>query len=337
LTGKLRELTFREAVSEALQQEMRRDKRVFLMGEDLQTFFGGGPMGVTPKEKFVDVFGVERVRDTPISEAAFIGAATTAAATGLKPVVELMCVDFFGVAMDQIYNQAAKLRYMFGGQVKVPLVIRTTIGGGLSFAAHHSQCLYSIFAHVPGLKVVVPSMPYDAKGLLTTAIRGDDPVMFFEHKVLYPFKGPVPDGEYLVPFGQADVKRSGEDVTIVATAMMVHKALAAAKKLDAEGIQAEIVDPRTIVPLDKKTILESVKKTGKLVVVDEDYERCGFAAEVAAVVAGEGFEYLDAPIGRVATPNVPIPFAPVLEKHVLPNEDSIIRAVKECIQPRRVT
>ena len=335
MAHQVRELTFREAVSEALYQEMRRDRRVFLMGEDLQVFFGGGPMGVTPKEKFLDVFGPERVRDTPISEAAFIGAGTAAAATGLKPVVELMCVDFFGVAMDQIYNQAAKLRYMFGGQVKVPLVIRTTIGGGVSFAAHHSQCLYSIFAHVPGLKVVVPSMPYDAKGLLTTAIRGDDPVMFFEHKVLYPFKGPVPEGEYLIPFGQADVKRTGKDVTIVATAMMVHKALEAAKKLEAEGIQAEIIDPRTIVPLDKKTILESVKKTGKLVVVDEDYERCGFASEVAAIVASEGFEYLNAPIQRVATPNVPIPFAPVLEKRVLPDENKIIKAVKKIVHPAK--
>ena len=281
------------------------------------------------------MFGPERVRDTPISEAAFIGAGTAAAATGLKPVVELMCVDFFGVAMDQIYNQAAKLRYMFGGQVKVPLTIRTTIGGGVSFAAHHSQCLYSIFAHVPGLKVVVPSMPYDAKGLLTTAIRGEDPVMFFEHKVLYPFKGPVPEGEYLIPFGQADVKRTGKDVTIVATAMMVHKALEAAKKLESEGIQVEIIDPRTIVPLDKKTILESVKKTRKLVVVDEDYERCGFASEVAAIVASEGFEYLNAPIQRVATPNVPIPFAPILEKHVLPDENKIIKAVKKIVHPTK--
>jgi pyruvate dehydrogenase E1 component beta subunit len=244
-----------------------------------------------------------------------------------------MFADFFGVAMDQIYNQAAKMRYMFGGQLKVPLVIRTAIGGGMSFAAHHSQVLYSIFAHVPGLKVVVPSTPYDAKGLLTTAIEDEDPVMFFEHKVLYPMKGSVPEERYLIPFGQADIKKQGDDVTIVATALMVHKALEAAKQLEAEGIKAEIVDPRTLVPLDRKTILESVKKTGRLVVVDEDYERCGFAAEVAAIVASEAFDYLDAPIKRVATPNVPIPYSPVLEKRVLPDENRILKAVRE-ILPR---
>jgi pyruvate dehydrogenase E1 component beta subunit len=329
-----RELTYREAIGEALIQEMRRDKRVFLMGEDLQVYFGGGNFRVTPKEKFLDQFGPERVRDTPISEAAFIGAGAGAAATGLKPVVELMMVDFFGVAMDQIYNYAAKMRYMFGGQMKVPLVIRTAIGGGVSFGAHHSQCLYSIFAHVPGLKVVIPSTPYDAKGLLTTAIRDEDPVMFFEHKLLYPVKGPVPEGEYLIPFGRADIKRSGEDVTIVAVSMMVRKALAAAEELEAQGIQVEVIDPRTLVPFDSQTILESVKKTGKLVVVDEDYERCGFTGEVAAVVANEAFDYLDAPILRVATPNVPIPYAPVLEKYVLPDEEKIISAVREVVQER---
>jgi pyruvate/2-oxoglutarate/acetoin dehydrogenase E1 component len=326
-----RELTFRQAISEALVQEMQRDDRIFLMGESLRVFFGGGDFGVTPKAKFLDQFGPDRIRDTPISEAAFIGAGAAAAATGLKPIVELMFVDFFGVAMDQIYNQAAKLRYMFGGQVKVPLVIRTTIGGGLSFAAQHSQCLYSIFAHVPGLKVVIPSTPQDAKGLLTTAIRDEDPVMFFEHKLLYPIKGPVPEGEHLTPFGQADVKRNGKDVTIVATAMMVHKALNATKKLESEGIQAEIVDPRTIVPLDKNTILESVKKTGRLVIVDEDYERCGFAAEIAAMVSKECFDYLDAPIQRVTTPMVPIPYAPILERSVLPDENKILKSVREIL------
>jgi len=326
-----RELTFRQAISEALVQEMQRDDKVFLMGESLRVFFGGGDFGVTPKAKFLDQFGPERIIDTPISEAAFIGAGAAAAATGLKPIVELMFVDFFGVAMDQIYNQAAKLRYMFGGQVKVPLVIRTTIGGGLSFAAQHSQCLYSIFAHVPGLKVVIPSTPHDAKGLLTTAVRDEDPVMFFEHKLLYPIKGPVPEGEYLIPFGQADIKRSGKDVTIVATAMMVHKALNAAKELESEGIQAEIVDPRTIVPLDRNTILESVKKTGRLVIVDEDYERCGFAAEIAAIVAKECFDYLDAPIQRVTTPMVPIPYAPNLERSVLPDENKILKSIRETL------
>jgi pyruvate/2-oxoglutarate/acetoin dehydrogenase E1 component len=327
-----RELTFRQAISEALAEEMDRDKNVFLMGEDLRVFYGGGAMAVTPKEKFLDRFGPDRVIDTPISEAAYIGACAAAAATGLKPVTELMCVDFFGVAMDQIYNQAAKMRYMFGGQVRVPLVIRTTMGGGISFAAHHSQCLYSMFAHVPGLKVVVPSTPYDAKGLLKTAIRDQDPVMYFEHKGLYAVKGPVPEGEYLIPFGEAHVKRSGSDVTIVAVAAMVGKALDAADKLGNEGIHAEVIDPRTLVPLDKRTILESVRKTGKLVVVDEDYERCGFAAEVPAIVANEAFDYLDAPIKRVATPTVPIPFAPLLEKYVLPDELTIVKAVREIAQ-----
>ena len=329
MTSGSRELTFKEAIGEAMIEEMERNKNVFLMGEDLRVFFGGGTFGITPKEKFFDRFGPERIRDTPISEAAFIGAGAGAAATGLKPVIELMFVDFFGVAMNQIYNQAAKLRYMFGGQVKVPIVIRTSIGGGMSFAAHHSQVLYSIFAHVPGLKIVVPSTPYDAKGLLKTAIRDEDPVMFFEHKMLLSTKGPVPNGDYVIPFGQAEVKRSGEDVTIVATAWMVQKALEAAKKLEIEGIKAEVVDPRTLVPLDKKAILDSVKKTGKVVVVDEDYERCGFAAEVAAIIADEAFDYLDAPIKRVATPMVPIPYSPVLENYVLPDENKIIKAVKE--------
>ena len=331
MTSESRELTFKEALGEAMIEEMQRNKNVFLMGEDLRLFFGGGPFGITPKDKFLDQFGPERIRDTPISEAAFIGAGAGAAATGLKPVVELMFVDFFGVAMDQIYNQAAKLRYMFGGQVKVPIVIRTSIGGGMTFAAHHSQVLYSLFAHVPGLKIVVPSNPYDAKGLLKTAIRDEDPVMFFEHKMLLSTKGPVPNGDYTIPFGQAEVKRSGENVTIIATALMVHKALEAAKKLDTEGIKAEVVDPKTLVPLDKKAILESVKKTGKVVIVDEDYERCGFAAEMAAIIADEAFDYLDAPIKRVATPTVPIPYSPVLENYVLPDENKIIKAVKEIV------
>jgi pyruvate dehydrogenase E1 component beta subunit len=326
-----REITFREAVGEAMAQEMERDKRVFLMGEDLRVFYGGGPLGVTPAEKFFKKFGPERVRDTPISETAFIGAGVGAAICGMKPIVELMFVDFFGVCMDQIYNQAGKLRYMSGGQGKVPMVLRTTIGAGFSFAAHHSQCLYSIFMHVPGLKVVLPSTPYDAKGLLISAIRDEDPVLFFEHKALYPTKGMVPEAEYSIPFGQAEVKRKGKDVTIVATAMMVQKSLKAAKQLETEGIDVEIVDPRTLVPLDKNSILDSVKKTSRLVIVDEDYERCGFASEVAAIVADEIFDSLDAPIKRVCTPNVPIPFAPILEKAVIADEQKIIRTVKEVV------
>lgn len=328
-----RELTFKEAITEALIQEMERNEKVFLMGEDLQVFYGGGPFGVTPAEKFVKKFGPERVIDTPISEAGFIGAAAAAAATGLHPVVELMFVDFFGVCMDQIYNQAAKMRYMFGGQAKVPMVIRTVIGGGFGFAAHHSQCLYSIFAHVPGLKIVIPSTPYDAKGLLASAIRDEDPVMVFEHKGLYSStKGPVPEEPYVIPFGKADIKRQGKHVTVVATSLMVHKAINAARELEKEGISLEIVDPRTIVPLDKKTILESVKKTSKLVIVDEDYERCGFASEIAAMVAEEGLFYLDSPIKRVATPNVPIPYSPALEKVVIPDEDRIIKTVRQIVE-----
>jgi len=331
MSSHVREITFKEAVGEAMAQEMDRDSRVFLMGEDLQVFYGGGPMGVTPAERFVRKFGPERVRDTPISEAAFIGAGVGAAVCGMKPIVELMFVDFFGVAMDQIYNQAGKLRYMFGGQGKVPMVLRTTIGAGFSFAAHHSQCLYSIFMHVPGLKVVLPSTPYDAKGLLISAIRDDDPVIFLEHKGLYPTKGSVPEAEYTIPFGQAEIKRKGNDVTIVATAMMLQKSLKAAKQLEAEGIDVEIVDPRTLVPLDKKTILDSVRRTSRLVIVDEDYERCGFASEVSAIVADEGFDILDGPIKRVSTPTVPIPFAPVLEKTVIPNEERIIETVKDVV------
>ncbi|MDH5795662.1 MAG: alpha-ketoacid dehydrogenase subunit beta, partial [Candidatus Bathyarchaeota archaeon] len=249
MSEKTRELTFREAIREALTQEMQRDETVFIMGEDIQLFYGGGPFAVT--QGMLGKFGPERLRDTPISESAFVGAGAAAASTGLRPIVEIMCVDFFGVCMDQIYNQAAKMRYMFGGQTKVPLVIRTTIGAGVSGSAHHSQSLYSIFAHVPGLKVVVPSTAYDAKGLLMTAIRDDDPVMFFEHKVLYDVKGPVPEKPYTIPFGKADVKKKGDDVTVVATARMVHVALSAAEKLEGSGIGVEVIDPRTIVPLDK--------------------------------------------------------------------------------------
>jgi len=321
----VREITFVEALNEALRQEMRRDQTVFLMGEDVGVY--GGTFGVS--KGLIQEFGVERVRDTPISESAFMGSAVGAAAAGMRPVVELMFVDFFGVAMDQIFNQAAKMRYMFGGKAKIPVTIRAPIGGGLSAAAQHSQCLYSLFAHVPGLKCIVPSTPRDAKGLLISAIRDDDPKMFFEHKVLYGIKGPVPEESYATPLGVADVKRAGRDVTVVALAMMVHKALSAAEKLEAAGISAEVIDPRTVVPFDKDTVLKSVEKTGRLVVVDEDYDRCGFASWVASIVADEAFAYLNAPIKRVATPTVPIPFSPPLETRVLPQEEDIVRTVKE--------
>jgi len=327
LAVKRREISFREAVREALLQEMERDPTVFMMGEDLQLFFGGGNFAVT--KGFLEKFGPERIRDTPISEAAFLGAGAAAAATGLRPVVEIMYVDFFGVCMDQLYNQAAKMRYISGGQIKVPLVIRMVFGAGTSEAAHHSQTLYSIFAHVPGLKVIVPSTPYDAKGLLITAIRDDDPCIYFEHKLLYSKKGYVPEEEYSIPLGEAEIKREGVDVTVIALGLMVHTALEAAKKLEEEGVSLEVVDPRTIVPLDKKTILNSVKKTSRLVIVDEDYERCGLASEIAALVSDEGFDYLDAPIKRVATPNVPIPFSPPLERAVIPDVEKIMAAVRE--------
>lgn len=326
--GEVREITFVEALNEALMQEMERDPNVIVMGEDVGVY--GGIFGVT--KGLLQKFGPDRVIDTPISEAGFIGAAVGAAAAGLRPVVELMFVDFFGVCMDQIYNQAAKMRYMFGGKIKIPVTIRTTIGGGLSAAAQHSQVLYSIFAHVPGLKVVVPSTPYDAKGLLITAIRDDNPKIFFEHKLLYGARGPVPKEPYTIPFGVADVKMEGSDVTVVAVAYMVHEALKAANELKKEGISVEVIDPRTLVPFDKEAVIKSVKKTGRLVVVDEDYDRCGFASWVAAIVADECFGYLDAPIKRVTTPTVPIPFSPVLEKEILPNAEKIIKAVKEVVR-----
>ena len=323
------EATFQEALSEALYEEMQANDKIFLMGEDLRVWLGGGSFGVTSTEKFLNVFGKERVRDTPISEAGFIGAAVGAAATGLRPVVELMYVDFMGVCFDQIFNNAAKMRYMFSDQVSIPLVIRTTIGAGMSFGAIHSQTLYSIFAHCPGLKIVVPSTPYDAKGLLTTALRDQDPVVFFEHKLLYKNKMHIPNGSYSIPFGEAEIKTSGGDVTIVATGAMVQESINAAKRLREEnGIHAEVIDTRTLVPLDKKTILDSVRKTGRLVVADEDYERCGIASEISAIVADEGFEFLKAPIKRVVTPTIPIPFNAHLERALIPDEAKIVAAVR---------
>ncbi len=319
--------TFSYAIYEALKQEMVRDPTVIIMGEDVGRF--GGCFGVT--RDLWKIFGEERVRDTPISESAFIGGGAGAAASGLRPVVELMFVDFFGVAMDQIYNQAAKLRYMSGGQCKFPMVLRTTIGGGFRAAAQHSQVLYALFAHVPGIKVVVPSTPYDAKGLLITAIRDDDFVMYFEHKKLYPIEGEVPDEPYTIPFGVADVKREGDDVTVVAMAYMVHEAMKAADELAKEGISVEIVDPRTLAPLDTDTIVKSVEKTGRLVVVDEDYIYFGATGEIITRVVERGVA-LKAPPKRVATPRVPIPFSPTLEDEILPNKDKIKKAIKETMK-----
>jgi pyruvate dehydrogenase E1 component beta subunit len=324
----MREISYRDALNEALREEMLRDKTVFLLGEDIGKYWEGA-FKVT--KNLAKEFGDERVRDTPISESAIIGVAAGAAITGMRPVAEIMFGDLTALAMDQIANQAAKLRYMFGGQTKVPLVIRTPFGAGVNIASHHSQSLEAWFMHTSGLKVAMPSTPYDAKGLLKTAIRDDNPVMFFEHKLLYPIKGLVPEEEYTVPFGVADVKREGGDVTIVATLYMVHKALAAAKELGEQGIEAEVIDPRTIAPLDKKAIINSVKKTGRLVIVSEDCKTAGISAEIAALVAEEALDYLDAPIKRVAEPDTPIPFSPPLEQFVIPNEKGIIKAVKEII------
>ena len=324
----MREITYREALREALREEMRRDKTVFLLGEDIGRDWGGA-FKVT--EGLAEEFGDERVRDTPISESAIIGTAVGAAITGMRPVAEIMFGDLTTLAMDQIANQAAKLRYMFGGQTSVPLVIRTPFGAGVNIASHHSQSLEAWFMHVPGLYVAVPSTPCDAKGLLKTAIRSDNPVFFCEHKLLYPMEGEVPEEEYTIPFGVAEVKTEGSDVTVVATLYMVHKALNAAKELEADGISVEVVDPRTLTPLDKQTIINSVKKTGRIVIVSEDCKTAGVSAEIAAIVAEEAIDYLDAPIKRVAEPDTPIPFSPPLEQHVIPDEKAIIMAVKEVV------
>lgn len=332
-----RQLTYLQAVNEALRLAMREDPTVVLMGEDIAGGAAvdhlvnedawGGPMGVT--KGLVQEFGRERVLDTPITEAGFIGAAVGAAATGLRPVAELMFVDFFGCCMDQIYDQGAKLRYMFGGKAKCPVTIRTQIGAGISAAAQHSGCHYSVFTHMPGIKVAIPSTPADAKGLLLTAIRDDDLVMFFENKVLYASKGEVPEGDEGIPFGVADIKREGSDVTVLAISRMVQQSLAAAKTLAGEGIEIEVVDPRTLSPLDEDTILSSVAKTHRLVIVDEDNPRCSAATDIAAMVADKGFDLLDAPIKLVTAPHTPVPFSPPLEHFYVPTPERIAAAVRE--------
>lgn len=313
---------------EALKEEMRRDPTVFLLGEDIGKYWGGA-FKVT--EGLAEEFGEERVRDTPISESAIVGSAVGAAITGMRPVAEIMFGDLTALAMDQIANQAAKIRYMFGGQARCPLVVRTPFGAGVNIASHHSQSLEAWFMHVPGLLVAAPSTPYDAKGLLKTAIRGSNPVFFCEHKLLYPIEGEVPEEEYTIPFGKADLKREGSDATVVATSYMVHKALDAAKTLEEEGVSVEIIDPRTLTPLDKQTIVRSVRKTGRIVIVAEDCKTAGVSAEIAAVVAEDALDYLDAPIKRLTEPDTPIPFSPPLEQYVIPNEKSIIKMVKEVV------
>ena len=324
----MRKITYREALREALREEMRRDQSVFLLGEDIGRFWGGA-FKVT--DGLAQEFGDERVRDTPISESAIVGTAVGAAITGMRPVAEIMFGDLTALAMDQIANQAAKIRYMFGGQASCPLVVRTPFGAGVNIASHHSQSLEAWFMHVPGLQVAIPSTPYDAKGLLKTAIRGNNPVFFCEHKLLYPIEGEVPEEEYLIPFGKADIKKQGSDVTIVATSYMVHKALNAAETLEKQGIEAEVVDPRTLTPLDKASIIASVKRTGRLVIVSEDCKTAGVSAEITAIVAEQAIDYLDAPIKRVTATDTPIPFSPPLEQYVIPNEQSIIKAVKEVV------
>ena len=328
--------TFREAINEALRQEMERDADVIIIGEDVAGGEGGssgiedafgGVMGVT--KGLMPRFGRERVIDTPISESAIMGMAAGAAMTGLRPVAELMFSDFFGVCFDQIYNQAAKFRYMFGGRAQTPLVIRSMIGAGFSAAAQHSQSPYSIFTHVPGLKVVIPSNAYDAKGLLIQAIRDNDPVIFFEHKFLYEAADEVPSEPYAIPFGEANFVREGDDVTIVAFARMVHVSAEAADVLEAEGITVDLIDPRTTSPLDEESILESVGRTGRLVVVDEGNPRCGMAADIAALVAEKGFASLKAPIRMVTAPHTPVPFAPTLESAYIPSAARVIAAVRE--------
>jgi 2-oxoisovalerate dehydrogenase E1 component len=328
-----REITFGEAVTEAMRQEMERDSRVILLGEDVRVGLGGGAFGCSTG--LHEQFGDQRVLDTPISESAFIGASIGAASAGLRPIVELQFIDFFGVAMDQIYNQMAKIHYMSAGGFNVPLVLRAAMGGGYGDAAQGSQCLYSIFAHLPGLKVAVPSSPYDAKGLLIRAIRCNDPVLFLEHKLLYnvpflPFgvSGPVPDQEYEIPFGKAVKRRTGKDVTVVAVALMVHKSLTAAERLAKEGIEVEIIDLRTIVPLDRESILESVAKTGRLLVVDEDYLSFGLSGEIIALTCERLEGKLKRPPQRIAVPDVPIPASYPMEQHIIPNEESIYRSIK---------
>lgn len=323
----MKNISFRDALREAMQEEMLRDEMVFVAGEDVEVM--GGAFGVT--KGLVEQFGKRRVRNTPISEVAIVGCAVGAAATGLRPVVEIMIMDFITVCMDQIVNQAAKMRYMFGGKIKLPLVIRTSSGAGFASAAQHSQSLEAWFTHVPGLKVVLPSTPYDAKGLLKSAIRDDNPVLFIESKALYRFRGEVPEEEYTLPFGVAEVKREGQDVTVVTYAQMVHTALAAAQKLEAQGISLEVIDLRTLSPLDKEAILRSVEKTGRLVILHEACKTGGFGAEVAALVAEEGFDSLDAPIKRVAAPDIPVPYTTPLEKFYIPNEGNLIEAVREII------
>ncbi|WP_419727221.1 alpha-ketoacid dehydrogenase subunit beta [Terrisporobacter petrolearius] len=318
----MRNMTYGEAIREGMNIRMREDNSIVVFGEDVGAF--GGCFGVTAG--MFNEFGGERVRDTPISEGVIIGCAVGAAATGLKPIAELMFVDFLTVGMDQLVNQAAKMRYMFGGRISMPMVVRLPSGAGVSAAAQHSQSLEAWLTHVPGLKVVYPSTPQDALGLMLSAIDDDNPVMFIEHKAMYAMKGDVENFEP-IPLGKGDIKRSGDDITIIATGKMVHEALIAAKELSKEGIECEVLDPRTLYPLDKKLIEESINKTNKVVIVTEEVKRGSYAGEISAIIAEEFFDYLDAPVVRIGSLNTPIPFATGLEQYVLPNSKDIIAGI----------
>ena len=320
----MREITMSQAVNEALAEEMRRDPTVYIIGEDVAE--AGTPFKVL--SGLVEEFGPERVVDAPISEPGFTGIGVGSAMTGLRPVVDIMFGDFLGLIMEPLANQAAKVHYMSGGKLKVPMVLRTNLGATRRSAAQHSQSMQAWPSHIPGLKVVLPATPYDAKGLLKTAIRDDNPVVFIEDKLMYQFKGLVPDGEYTIPFGVADIKREGTDITLVGTSSMVQVALAAAEKLQALGISAEVIDPRTTFPLDKDALIESAKKTSRAIVIDEGYERYGVTAELASVIADGAFYYLDAPVKRMGAMDVPVPFSPVLEDLTVPTSDAVFEMAK---------
>lgn len=322
------EMTYRQALREGLREELQRDERVFMMGEDIGKNWGGA-FKVT--KGFAEEFGEERIRDTPISENTIAGAGVGAAITGMRPVAEIMFGDLITLAMDQICNQAAKMRYMFGGQTSVPLVLRTVFGGGKNIASHHSQSLQAWFMHTPGLKVAVPAFASDVKGLIKTAIRDPNPVMFFEHKLVYDKKEEVPDEEYLIPFGEAKIRREGEDVTVWSTFRMLHQAIEVADELSKQGISVEVIDPRTLVPLDKKTLIDSVVKTGRLVLVTEETKTGATTAEISALVQEEAFDWLDAPIRRVNAPDTPVPFSPTLEDYFIPDKKQISNAIKSLV------
>jgi pyruvate/2-oxoglutarate/acetoin dehydrogenase E1 component len=323
----MRKMTYAEAIRDAMRIKMEEDPNVFILGEDVGKF--GGCFGVTGT--LYDEFGEDRVRDTPISEGAIIGCAVGAAATGLRPIAELMFIDFVTVGMDQLINQAAKMRYMFGGKITVPMVVRLPAGAGFQAAAQHSQSLEAWLTHVPGLKVVYPSTPQDAFGLMLSSVEDDNPVVFIEHKMLYGVSGDVDDEIKKIPLGAADIKREGKDVTVIATGKMVHEALAAAEELAKEGIEVEVVDPRTLYPLDKKTIFDSIRKTNKAVVVTEETKRGGYAGEISAMISEEIFDSLDAPVLRLGALNSPVPFSPKLEQHMLPNSADIIKGIKKLV------